>query len=88
MPATDLGGDNTMQNPARYAVAVTPSDTVDLEYVTRGIYVGSGGDVEVIMVGNGATVVFPGVPDGVILPVRASRIKDANTTASSIVAIW
>jgi endonuclease YncB( thermonuclease family) len=88
MSAIDLGGDNTMMHPARYAAAVTPSDTVDLAYVTRGIYVGSGGDVEVVMVGNGATVVFPGVPDGVILPVRATRIKDSNTTASSIVAIW
>ncbi len=82
--------------PSEYAVAVTPSDTVAIEFngrgdSTRGLYVGSGGDISVEMVGVGlvdATVVFVAVPTGTLLPIEITRVNTTATTASSLVAIW
>ena len=84
MTASDLpvkDGDG----PAANAVAVTPSDSVDLAYVTRALYVGGAGDVSVQM---GATVSFIGVQAGSVLPIRVSRVNAAGTTATGIVALW
>jgi hypothetical protein len=72
---------------ASNAIAVTPNDDTDLTHVTRELYIGGAGDLEVIMEG-GNTVIFPGVPAGARLALRVSRVKDANTTATNIVAIW
>lgn len=77
----------TLISPAEGAAAVTPHDTTALGNVTRAIYVGGAGDVEVITKG-GDTVVFSSVPAGTILPVRATHVKSSNTTASNILAMW
>ena len=76
-----------LDSPANHAAAVTPNDGADLAYATRALYVGTTGDLEVITVG-GETVVFTAVPGGTFVPVRAARVKAANTTASNIVALW
>ena len=81
--ATDLAS-----APARFAAAVTPSDSTDLSFVSRGLYVGTTGDVTVIMAGNGATVTFPSVPSGWVLPIAVSRVNATLTTASGIRALW
>jgi len=52
------------------------------------LYIGSGGDIEVIVVGESASVVFKNIPDGSFLPVIISSIvAGANTTVSDLVAI-
>ena len=63
---------------------------------TRGLYIGSGGDVSVEMAGDGtptggltdATVVFVTVLSGTILPISVTRVNATGTTATSIVALW
>lgn len=81
-------GPMKMDEPAYDAASVTPHDTNDLSGgVARALYVGTTGDVEVIMAG-GTTVVFSSVPAGYILPIRVSRVKAANTTASDILALY
>lgn len=85
MPAVE-GGQHGFSAP--FAAAVTPSNTVDLVFFSRALYVGVTGDVSVIMAGDGATVVFPAVPAGTVLPIRVSRVRATGTTASSIVAVW
>lgn len=69
------------------AVAVTPSDTTNLSFDARAIYVGTAGNVVVVFPDN-STVTFSGVPSGSILPVIAKRINNTNTTASNIVALY
>ena len=69
------------------AAEVTPSDSTDLTYTTRALYIGSDGNVEVIMAG-GQTVVFNSVFGGTTLAVRVTRVKASNTTATNIVALW
>lgn len=73
--------------PAENAIAVTPDDDTDLEFTTRAVLIGGGGDIEVVMAGAGNTVVMT-VADGAFLPIRVSRIKATNTTATGIVALW
>jgi hypothetical protein len=84
----DFGSASTrLDSPASSAVAITPSDTVDLANVTRAIYVGTGGDLTVIMRG-GQSVTFTAVPQGVMLSVRASRVLATGTTATNLVGVW
>lgn len=72
--------------PATRAEVVTKSDTVDLAYVSRGIYVGGAGDVAAVMA-SGDSVVFSAVPAGSMLPIRCKRINSTNTTATLMVAV-
>lgn len=76
--------------PAGYAWAVTPSDSVNFTMEARALYVGTGGNVVLVAYdqnGQKAAVTFSNVPDGTILPVRASRVNSTSTTASNIVAL-
>ena len=74
-------------NPAGYAAEVTTSDTVDLTSVARGLYIGVGGNVNVVMP-DGSTVLFVGCGSGTILPVNVRRVMATSTTATSIVALY
>ncbi len=72
--------------PAAFALAITPADS-DLAKVTRQIYVGGTGNLAVTMLGGGI-VIFPTIPAGTILRIRASQIRSTSTTATNIVAMW
>lgn len=70
------------------AAAVTPSNTVDLPGgVTRGLYVGVSGDVNVDME-NGETVLFTALAAGIVHPLRVKRVRVASTDATGIVALY
>jgi hypothetical protein len=76
-----------MQWPAIHAAAVTPSDSNDLASNTRGIYVGTGGDVKVTMAG-GQQVTFKNLTGGMIHPICAVRIWSTGTTATDILGVY
>ena len=78
----------TLESPARRAVAIVPSDTEDLGRITRSLYVGGVGDLSVILVDDGAAVLFVAVPAGSFLPIRASRVRATGTTATNLVGLW
>lgn len=88
MAAKDLMPQHPPAADAPYAnaAAVTPSDTVDLQFVTRALYVGVSGDVTVNMPG-GAAILFKAMPVG-LYAIRCTRIKAAGTTATNILALW
>ena len=62
--------------------AVTPSDSTELDF--NALYVGGSGDVSIKHEASGATVVYSGIPAGMILPVAGQRVM-AATTATYIV---
>jgi hypothetical protein len=70
------------------AAAVTPSDSTDLPSVTRGLYVGVIGDVNVIFAADkdASTVVLTGLAAGVWHPIQVRRVLATSTTATGIVA--
>lgn len=76
-----------LESPAFDGVAVTPSDSTDLTNICRALYIGVTGDVAVITKG-GTTLTFKNAQQGSIIPVRCSRVRSTNTTASSIIALY
>jgi hypothetical protein len=72
-------------DPAKWAEAVTPSDTVSLTSPARSLYIGGTGTLSVEMYGGG-TANFAAVPVGV-LPVQVTRVNLTGTSATSIVAL-
>lgn len=78
---------NAIDAPAGRYAAITPSDTVDLTFMARAIYVGTGGNL-VAVDDAGTAVTFTNVPDGAIIPIRVSRINATSTTATNMVALW
>ena len=78
----------TPASTARRLVAVTPDDDNDLASNAKALYVGGGGDVEVIAAGDTVAVVLVAVPSGTILPVQVSRVLAGNTDATDIVALY
>ncbi len=73
-------------DPWKWGEAVTPSDTVNLSAPATGLWIGGAGAVSVQMYGDGATVVYPAVPAGSILPVQCTRVNATGTTATNIIA--
>ena len=97
MPAIDLfpneagrspntAGRQPITSPSSYYAVVSPSDSADLVYVSRGLYVGGAGNITVIDM-DGNSVLFTAVPAGTILPIRAARVMSTGTTATAIVAL-
>ena len=76
--------------PIDNATAVTPNDSTDLSYVTRGFMVGGSGAVNVDMAGpdGDTTVLFTGCIAGQVYPFRVRRIRSTSTTATDIRALW
>lgn len=77
---------------ARAGEVVVPDDSTDLSTVCRGIWVGNGGDVAVIMLadreaGGDTVTVFKSVPSGFLLPICAVRVASFGTTASDMIAL-
>jgi hypothetical protein len=83
----DFPGDVGRNDPADDFVAVTPSNSVDLAFRCRGIYVGGAGDLAVMAKDGVTAVTFKGVPAGTLLPIRTKRVMVTNTTATLIVAL-
>ena len=71
---------------AHSAAAVTPSDSTILP-TTRALYIGTTGNVAVVMADDENTITFSSVPAGFILPVQVIKVMSTNTTASNIVAL-
>lgn len=87
---TDIFGGapcNALVGPYYRGVAVTKSDNDDLPNVSRAIWVGGAGNLNVMLM-NGDTVLLSGIPAGTLIPIRAARVMATNTSATLIVALW
>jgi hypothetical protein len=79
---------NTDPNASTRALAVTPSDSADLAFTTKGVFVIGAGNLKVTMAEDTVPVVFTGVPAKTYLPISVSRIWATLTTATGIMALW
>jgi hypothetical protein len=73
-------------SPARRAFAVTPSDSTPLARLPKALYVGGAGNVTLRAVDSVADVTIA-VQAGQVLPLRASHVRAAGTTATGLVAL-
>lgn len=73
--------------PADDVEGVVPHDSTELAVVSRAIYVGGAGNLAVLMK-NGVTATFQGVPAGTLLPIRVRRVNATGTTATNILSVY
>lgn len=86
-----VGPPGEVINQARKALAVTPSDTVDLTLgPTRSIYIGAAAAcaIAVILADDTTAVTFAAVPAGTFMPIRAKRVMSTNTVCTPILGLW
>jgi hypothetical protein len=76
----------SLTGPASTGFPITPDDALALPETTRALYVGSGGSLAVEMA-SGATLTFEGVADGMLLPLRVSRVRASGTTAGGLIGL-
>ncbi|PZU85939.1 MAG: hypothetical protein DI528_10780 [Shinella sp.] len=76
----------SLSGPASTGFTILPDDDANLLETTRGLYIGSGGDISVVMT-SGASIVLTNVPGGSILPLRVNRVLATGTTTSGIVGL-
>lgn len=79
------GGNTGLQSSDGFG-AITPSDTVDLVFTTRAIYIGGAGNLSV-QNRAGTVVTFIGLPVGAILPIVTGRVMATLTTATNLVGL-
>lgn len=76
----------TASGPADDFFAITPHDSTNFAYRTRGIYVGVAGNI-VAVNAAGTAITFKGATAGSIIPVRAIRVNNTSTTATDLVGL-
>ncbi len=76
----------SLSAPASGGFAVAPSNGVDLPETTRGLYVGEGGDIAVVLL-SGQSLVFRDVGGGTLLPIRVTRVLATGTTAAHLLGL-
>jgi hypothetical protein len=89
MPAIDLHAllGEGLTSPYDNAAEVTPSDTVDLTYVTRALWCASNGTVKVTMLGGETVTIDHGTHT--LLTIRVTRVWATGTANTpKIVALW
>jgi len=75
--------------PARRSFSIAPADATDLAVTTRALYIGSSGNVSVILADDGTSAVtFTGLPAGALLPLCVKRVRATGTTATNIVGVY
>lgn len=67
-----------LEGPAFNAEPITPNDTDPLDHISRGIYIGIDGDLDVQMAG-GQNVTFRGLFGGTVLPIRIIKVYTTST---------
>lgn len=77
--------------PASNAALVTPSDSADLGYVTRGISFSAAAALKVTLAGSTTPITIPSgsLAAGIIHPLCVTRIWDNSATyPTNLVAYW
>jgi len=74
-----------LESPASRLVAIVPSDTTPLSFVTRALAVETSGYVQVVTAGGDTGRIF--IVAGVPFPLRAAQVLESGTTAAGIVGL-
>lgn len=72
---------------ASQGFTIVPSDTDELPAVTTKLWVGSTGDISVILAGDTVAVILKSIPAGTMLDLRIKQVKASGTTASNMVGL-
>lgn len=81
------GRADAISAPAQRGFAITPSDSTDLSAETRGLWIGTSGDLALVLA-SGDEVTISGVVAGSLLPLRVRRVRASGTTAAALVGLY
>lgn len=73
--------------PSPSAFAINADDDNDITYPIRALYVGTGGDLVVILQDDTTEVTFANVLGGSCLPIQVKRVMATGTAASDLVGL-
>ena len=85
---------SNLSDPSSSAFAVTANDNIGAAFSqpTRGVFVGTGGNIAVVMVGyrgvGNTSITFSNVQSGAILPIRVVQVLATGTTANNIIGLY
>jgi hypothetical protein len=77
-----------LQSPPTNSFAIAPSDTAELPFVTRSIYVGGTGDLTVRLAGDTGSLLLKAVPVGTMLPLRVRQVFATGTGATLMIGMY
>jgi len=63
--------------------AVTPHDTTEVKY--DALFIGTGGDVAVLLMNDTIAVTLKNTADGSFLPIGVKKVLSTGTTATNII---
>jgi hypothetical protein len=75
----------------RSGFAITTNDAADLTHTITKLYVGTGGNIKLVLVKDDSTLGFvtlTAVPQGSILELAIKKIWAAGTTASNLIGFF
>lgn len=77
-----------VDQPSRQAILITPDDVNDLDITPRALYIGSQGDVTVLMADDltNTPITFAGMVG--FNPIMVKRVFALNTDADNIIALY
>lgn len=73
--------------PSENCFAIIPHDTNELPYLTKGIYIGTTGDLKLLVGSAQEPVIFRNVVAGSVLDVRVRAVLNSGTTAGDLVGL-
>lgn len=73
--------------PSENCFPIAPSDFEELDYLTKAIYIGRGGDLTLVVGNSQEAVTFRNVVAGSVLDVRVRAVKSTGTTAGDLVGL-
>lgn len=76
-----------LTSPIESGFAITPHDTNDLAFMTRQIFVGTGGNL-VVMLKGGDTLTLKNLPNAFVLDARVRKVLSTGTTAADLVGLY
>ncbi len=80
-----VGGVTGPTSPAAKAIAIVPNDSTII--ACRALFVGTGGNINALLIGDTAAQLFKNVPSGSMLDIACQKVLSTNTTAADILGL-
>ena len=78
----------TDNGPATRAFYIEPSDTAELEHVTKKLFIGKGGCLHIVMADDSEPTRILGVQDGTTLDISVRKVLACSTAADRLVGFY
>ena len=78
----------TESGPCRRGFKIEPSDDHDLPYITKQLWIGKGGCLNITMANDSTPIRILGLKDSTMLDIAVRRIHSCDTAASRLAGFY